>query len=164
MYNCYLETDLNRLEQNIINIRKLYSRPVKVMCVLKANAYGHGIEGISRFLDRSEHTHIFAVANAEEALNLKNSGIQKPVLVLSGVPKEWAEAMITHDIRFTVYDMEDALFIQNTAKRLNKHAFPGSGKSYPVSSLNSLLQYSQAQACPWAKYCTSSVMMPSTPV
>ncbi|MGI6563574.1 MAG: alanine racemase [Clostridia bacterium] len=123
MYNCYLETDLNRLEQNIINIRKLYSRPVKVMCVLKANAYGHGIEGISRFLDRSEHTHMFAVANAEEALNLKNSGIQKPVLVLSGVPKEWAEAMITHDIRFTVYDMEDALFIQNTAKRLNKHAF-----------------------------------------
>lgn len=122
MCNCYLETNLNRLEQNIKSIKKQHQKPVMVMCVLKANAYGHGVSGIVSFLDQSAQADMFAVACAYEALELKKAGIQKPVLVLSGVSSDSMEHLIPEDVRMTVSDMNDAKLIQKTAKKLNKTA------------------------------------------
>lgn len=122
MYNCYLEINLKRLEQNIKSIKKQYKEPVKVMCVLKANAYGHGVEEISKFLDGSDLAAMFAVASAGEAMKLKNIGIQKPVLVLSGIAQEYIEPLISKQVRLTVYDMDYALAIQEAAKKLNTKA------------------------------------------
>ncbi len=123
MCNCYLETNLDRLEQNIKNIKKQYQTPVKVMCVLKANAYGHGISEIAKFLDHSQEADMFAVANAYEAMELREAGIRKHILVLSGVSQESLEHLIPESVRLTVSDMKEAKRIQETADRLNRTAF-----------------------------------------
>ncbi|GAJ46834.1 alanine racemase [Holospora elegans E1] len=55
----------------------------KVIAMVKANAYGHGIRSVSKVLDG--HVEYFGVASIDEALSLRNSGIQTPIILMEGV-------------------------------------------------------------------------------
>ncbi|WP_047045836.1 alanine racemase [Vibrio mexicanus] len=72
--------DLNALEHNLAQVRK-QAPSSKVMAVVKANGYGHGLREIAK------HAHgadAFGVARVEEALQIRNCGVEKPVLLLEG--------------------------------------------------------------------------------
>ncbi len=75
--------DINReaLQHNLSVVRKLAPNS-KVMAVIKANAYGHGIEQVARALDTAD---ALAVARISEAMDVRYAGIDKPVVLLEGV-------------------------------------------------------------------------------
>ncbi len=75
--------DINRkaLQHNLSVVRAL-APTSKVMAVIKANAYGHGIEQVARALDTVD---ALAVARISEAMDVRYAGIDKPVVLLEGV-------------------------------------------------------------------------------
>lgn len=72
--------DLDALRHNFSRVRKLAPR-ARVMAILKADAYGHGIERAARTLGSAD---AFGVACLEEAQQLREAGVRKPVVLLEG--------------------------------------------------------------------------------
>src|SRR4030065_600548 len=78
-----VEVDLNRLANNFQAIRQ-YVAPAKVMPILKANAYGHGLLRIAQLMQSLRADYI-GVAVLEEGILLRQNGIRMPILILGGV-------------------------------------------------------------------------------
>jgi alanine racemase len=91
----FLEVNLLRLKQNLENIRK-YVKPSKVMAVLKANAYGHGIDGVAPFL--APFTDYIGLALVEEGIHLRKLGIHKPILIMGGSLPDQVPLFIENDL------------------------------------------------------------------
>ena len=100
----WAQIDLAAMTHNF-NIAK--STGKKVMCVIKANAYGHGAVPCGLHLQQLG-ADFFAVACLAEAIELRRGGISKPILILGYTPAEYAAELAQHDITQTVYDMESA--------------------------------------------------------
>src|SRR3972149_10006415 len=77
----YLEVNLPQLRKNVEAIRALVS-PARVMVMVKANAYGHGVDGVAPFIE--PYVDYFGVALPEEGIHLRGLGITKPILVAGG--------------------------------------------------------------------------------
>lgn len=91
--------DLASLEQNL-EFLKRKSGTDKVMAVVKANAYGHGVTDIASFLENKVSQ--FAVATLDEGIQLRKSGIETPILVF-GVPKSgYASAYKHYNLTATI--------------------------------------------------------------
>ncbi len=102
---------LDAVRHNFEGIKRIIKDDTKVLAVLKTDGYGHGAVPIAKELEADEKLYGFALATAEEALILRNSGITKPLLVLGYTFPDAYEEMILKDISFTVFreDMLDAL-------------------------------------------------------
>lgn len=72
--------DLNALRHNFREVRR-YAPQSRIMCVVKANAYGHGMVEIAKALPEADG---FAVASLDEALELRRSGIKQPITIFQG--------------------------------------------------------------------------------
>ena len=90
-----LEVNLTQLKRNIEAIRA-YVAPAKVMPMVKANAYGHGVDGVAPYLE--PYVDYFGVAILEEGIQLREFGIKKPILVAGGT----LPSQLPH---FAVYDL-----------------------------------------------------------
>lgn len=88
----------------------------KVMCVIKANAYGHGAVRCGRFLER-HGADAFAVACLAEALELREGGITKPILILGYTDAAYVRELAAHDIMQTTADEEHANDLNDAAGR-----------------------------------------------
>ena len=82
-----------------------------MMAVIKTNAYGHGAKAIAKHLEDNDRISGYAVATAEEALELRKAGIGKMILILGYVFEKDYEDLILQDIRFGIYrkDVAQAL-------------------------------------------------------
>ena len=78
-----------------------------VCCVIKANAYGHGSIQLARLYENAGASY-FAVSNIEEAIQLRNAGIKKPILILGFTPVDCVNDLAKYDIEQTVYNSEYA--------------------------------------------------------
>ena len=78
-----VEVDLSRLKENFDAIRQ-HVAPAKVMPILKANAYGHGLVPVAQWMESLGADYI-GVAVLEEGILLREQGIQTPILVLGGI-------------------------------------------------------------------------------
>jgi alanine racemase len=103
LYSTWLEIDLRAIRNNIREISRISERPV--MAVVKANAYGHGLVPVARAALQA-NAQWCAVARIEEALSLRENGIQCPILVLGYTPPERIPFAIANEIRLTVYDLK----------------------------------------------------------
>lgn len=101
--------DLSAVRHNYEVIRKTFP-DVKVMSVLKADAYGHGISGIAAVCDSL--TDAFAVATVEEGERIRAAGAQKPVLVLGPVPEGKILKAARLGLTFSVGSLEYALMVR----------------------------------------------------
>ena len=109
----WAEIDLSALEHNFDVIQKHTGRPV--MCIVKANAYGHGAVPVAHCLERRGAAY-FGVATGDEALELRAAGIRAPILILGYVDVADMPAIVRHDITVPIYDRETAeLFSQAAA-------------------------------------------------
>lgn len=117
-HRTYLKIDLNRLEHNFNSVRNKLQSNVKVLGVIKANAYGHGAVEIGRFLD--DKCDFFGVACIEEAIELKRSGIKTPILILGRVFPFDIEAAVKYDIRIPIFSYADAVALSEEAVKQNK--------------------------------------------
>lgn len=98
----FLEVNLNQLKTNLQNIRA--HTKTKIITMVKANAYGHGIDGVAPFIE--PHTDYFGVALVEEGIHLRNLGIKKPILVAGGTLIEQLPLFFEHDLILTASSPE----------------------------------------------------------
>ena len=99
----YLEVNLACLKQNLENIRTQVT-PARVMAVLKANAYGHGVDGVAPYI--APHTDYIGVAIVEEGINLRELGIDKPILVMGGALPEQVPLFIKYNLTLAASSTE----------------------------------------------------------
>ena len=99
----YLEIDLPQLRKNIEAIRA-HVAPAKVMPMVKANAYGHGLDGVAPYIE--PYVDSFGVAILEEGIQLRELGITKPILVAGGTLPEQLPAFIEHNLTLTASSIE----------------------------------------------------------
>ena len=113
------------LDAVTFNMKQMESRidpETQITAVIKADAYGHGAVQIAHLLENDPCLWGFAVAAAEEGMELRRNGIRKPILLLSyAFSESWAD-MIDYDIRFAVFDYEAAEGISRQAVSLGRKA------------------------------------------
>ncbi len=118
----YLEVNLNQLKQNLENIRA-HVASAKVLVVLKANAYGHGVDGVAPFI--APFADYIGVAIPEEGIHIRNMGIATPILVMGGTLPEQLPAFLEFDLTLAASSLdllESAEQLSaSTGKRLKAH-------------------------------------------
>ncbi|MCI5841801.1 MAG: alanine racemase [Clostridium sp.] len=119
-HRTYAAIDLDAIEYNYKNVRAKLPDGVKLLAVIKADAYGHGAVEIGRFL--SGKCDFFGVACIEEALELKKAGIETPIIVLGRVFPWDHAAAVKYDIRIPIFSLEDALSLSSEAVKQGKTA------------------------------------------
>lgn len=108
----WIEINLNNLENNINEIKKAIPSKTKIMAVVKANAYGHGMISISKKLE-TIGIQDFAVATLQEAITLRQNDIKGNILILGYTSLENLHYVIDYDLIQTVVDEEYAQKILN---------------------------------------------------
>jgi alanine racemase len=99
----WAEISLACLESNLAAIRQKVA-PAKIMLVVKANAYGHGLVEVSKTL--AARTDYIGVAVLEEGILLRSLGITSPIIVLSGIWSDQILRYLQHDLTFTASSVE----------------------------------------------------------
>ena len=95
----YATVSLSRLRGNLAAVKTL-AAPARVMAVLKANAYGHGLEAVARCL--AAQADAFGVALVEEGIALRRLGLANPILVMGGIWTRQIPLFLEHELTFTV--------------------------------------------------------------
>jgi alanine racemase len=101
----WTEIDLDALAANFQIVKEKVGRDVNVMAVVKANAYGHGSVACARRLEQAG-ADWFGVALPEEGIELRQSGITKPILCLGGFWGEQASACLEQRLVPVVYRLD----------------------------------------------------------
>ncbi|KAA0544574.1 alanine racemase [Bacillus sp. BGMRC 2118] len=117
----WVEVQLQDIYDNVQSMRQYLDPSVKIIGVVKANAYGHGDVQVAKTALKAGAT-ILAVAFLDEAISLRKAGIEAPILVLGATRPEDANVAIHYNISVTVYDkkwLEDA--VENITSPLSIH-------------------------------------------
>ena len=101
----YCTIDLAALRWNFNQVKKLVGPRVKVLSVVKANAYGHGAVACARALANAG-SDAFGVATVEEAIELRAAGIRAPLLVLTAICPEQLDEFLKHDLTPALSDVQ----------------------------------------------------------
>ena len=103
----WVEIDLAALRHNYRHLAGLVA-PAKILAVVKADAYGHGAVAVARALEAEggEQLAGFAVATAEEAIELRASGVASEIVVLSPLPPEAASVLQRHRLTPVISSLE----------------------------------------------------------
>ncbi|MEG1560636.1 MAG: alanine racemase [Clostridia bacterium] len=115
----WAEISLENLKKNAL-LAKEKAGGAKLMCVIKADAYGHGAVECSRFLQEKGIADAFAVASVDEATELRENGIELPVLILGFTKPEHATMLSRMDIIQSVLDEDMARDLSANAEELLK--------------------------------------------
>ena len=104
---CYAEISLEAIGHNIREVKKRLPEGVKLLGVVKANAYGHGAVPVASYLENQ--VDYFATATIEEAVELRENGISAPILILGYVSPSQYGDLVEYDITQTSYAQALAL-------------------------------------------------------
>jgi alanine racemase len=121
MYRCWAEVDLAALRGNLAWIRHRAGPAVRVMAVVKADAYGHGLKQIAGLLMQSGADG-FGVANLSEAQSIRSVGQGWPILMLGACLPHEVETAVRDDVTATVSSAEEVKHFASVAARLGKVA------------------------------------------
>jgi alanine racemase len=119
-----VEISLNAIKNNLSAIRQKVGPDVKVMGIVKANAYGHGLIEISKALVKFGIDYL-GVGFFEEGLALRQNGVECPILVLGGVLGDQVQHFLANDLEITVSSIE-------LAERIDKEVQHGLHKKAKV--------------------------------
>ncbi len=115
----WIEIDLSAVRHNVKAFKAELSRGVKMMCVVKADAYGHGAAQCAKAM-QSVGADQFAVATVDEGVELRCAGIDNPILVLSEPPVTSIPDLVRFDIIPSVYTVDFALAYGEASAAANK--------------------------------------------
>ena len=110
----WAQIDLDEIKHNYLQIRNNISEKSMIMCVIKADAYGHGAVAVAREYERLGADWL-AVSNLEEAFQLRHNGIKKPILILGYTPVNMAYEL-------SLLNISQAVFSEDYARSLNEYA------------------------------------------
>jgi alanine racemase len=106
-HRCWAEIDPDALRHNLLTIRSMVAPGVKVMAVVKADAYGHGLPGIARLMDNE--VDLFGVACLKEAQEIRASGANSEIVILSPALPDERPAIVTNRFIPTVSTLDEAV-------------------------------------------------------
>ena len=113
-FTSWLEIDLGAIRNNVQEMMRISGGPV--MAVVKANAYGHGIQAVGKAVEEAGAAWC-GVARIKEALVLRKAGVTCPILVMGYTPPACVSDAIAHDVSLTVDDPEVAAQYAATATK-----------------------------------------------
>ena len=112
---------LDALAYNIGQVRSMISPGTKLMCIVKADAYGHGACALAgRLLEMGADS--FAVGTVEEGIELRRCGVKAPILILGYSSKEQLEDIIRNDLTSSVFTYAMAKDLDCAANELGMTA------------------------------------------
>lgn len=120
----YLEINLNNFEYNVKQIQDKVGKNVKLMPVIKANAYG---TYINTRLDILNKFDIVAVANVDEAIYIRNLGYEKEIFVLNQPFETEIEKIIKYNIIVGISSYDFAEKLSEISKEIHVHVEIGTG-------------------------------------
>ena len=126
----YVEVDLGKLKTNLQNELNSVPKGTKVFAVVKANAYGHGLVKVAKSEIEFGASGL-CVATLDEALEIRNSGVEAPILVLGIIPVKYAKVAAQANISVTVGDLDwlkVAVQIRTTNLRVHLGIDSGMGR------------------------------------
>ena len=115
----WAEVDLDAIDYNVGQVKKYIGKNKKIMAVLKGNAYGHGAVEVAKQVV-SSGVDIIAVALVDEAIELREAGINIPIMTLGYLHEYQVPAAVDYDLTSAVYLEETAIFLDRIAKEKNK--------------------------------------------
>ena len=128
----WAEVSLDRLAHNYHALRGLTPYGTKFMGLVKADAYGHGAVPIAQKLEELGADYL-GVACLAEAVELRQAGVQTPILILGGTPAAYAAELVRYHITQACYDLDYAKAlsaqVQETGGTLTVHIQCDTGMS-----------------------------------
>ena len=119
---CFI--DLDALRWNFRQIKQKIGPPVKILSMVKANAYGHGAPAVAQAL-AAEGSDAFGVATLEEAIELRQAGIRQLIIVLAGNYLEQLDQCFEHALTVVVHEIENLKQLEAAVRKrgtpLNVH-------------------------------------------
>ena len=112
--NTRVKIDLDAIAHNFDAVRE--KTGVRVMAVIKADAYGHGAIQVARLLE--DKCAFFGVSSMLEAMELRQAGLSTPILILGHTPVSAFPTAIGQGIRPTIFHYEDALALSDAAQAI----------------------------------------------
>ena len=116
----YAKVNLNYIEENFVNIANHVGENSKIICVVKADGYGHGTVPIARHLASFKALYGFGVATFEEAMELREAGITHPILILGYTFPDCYEKLAIYNIMPTVFREDSLQLLSEAAQRMGK--------------------------------------------
>jgi alanine racemase len=118
IYNKWIEIDVDAVRDNLAAVESLIKQEVRLIAVVKANAYGHGAVDIARILNH-DGVDFFAVSYLYEALELRDAGINSDILLFAPVVgEEQVSQAIENNITLTVASSYDSDLINKVSTRM----------------------------------------------
>ncbi len=118
-YKTWVEIKKAAVKHNIETFRKIIGPKVKLMAVIKSNAYGHGISEFSSLADKFG-ADWFGLDTLSEAVKLRKNGIKTPILVLGYTRRVRFSEASQNNISLTIYNNEDLQFLAKNSKKFIK--------------------------------------------
>lgn len=115
-----MDVNLDALAKNAYRLKELV-RPAKLMAVVKANAYGHGLIPCARLLERCG-VDAFGVALLEEGVELRQAGVNLPILVFGGILGSQIKHFLDYDLDLTASSIAKLEAIEESSKSAGKRA------------------------------------------
>ena len=115
----WCDISLDNLNYNIEQIKSKVSRDVKLCGIVKANAYGHGVEEIALNLIEQGFDYL-AVAFIDEAVELRLCGIRHPILILGNTPQDTVGQVVEYNVTASVYNLQTAKLLSDEAVKQGK--------------------------------------------
>lgn len=109
----WVEINLDALGCNFDAVREALPENIKILAVVKANAYGHGAIGVAKFLE--DKADYLAVAATDEALEIRKNGVNCPILILGHIPYGDYDNIVKYNITPTVSDYYEAELLSKAA-------------------------------------------------
>lgn len=116
-----MEVDGRALRHNFKVLRSLVPRATKLMAVVKANAYGHGLIATAKELEVIG-TDWLGVANAAEGAALRTAGVRLPILLLSATLPEEMEEALRRKLALTISTFDEARRLDRVARKIGRRA------------------------------------------
>lgn len=117
----WVEVNLSALRRNTQAFKRQLERGVQMMCVVKADAYGHGAVQCVKTMQQAGASQL-AVATVEEGVALRQAGVQMPILILSEPPAECVGTLVEYDLMPSVYTADFALALGEAAAAADRVA------------------------------------------
>lgn len=114
------DIDLTAIRNNILAVKDKNKADQRVLLVIKADGYGHGSLTLAKYLD--DLADYLGVATIDEAVELRNGGIKKPILILGYTDEEEFDRLLEYDITQTVYDPDKCRLLSECALAKGKKA------------------------------------------
>jgi len=115
----WAEVDLSAYAHNIKELRRITRSDARLMAVVKADGYGHGAAAVAREALQNG-AQFLGVARVNEAVQLRKTGLNAPILIFGYSPPDCAETLIDYDLIQTVYTPAAAAALSEKSRRLGK--------------------------------------------